>query len=576
MTPDEHIAFRKYEKELDAHHLKHPIWQLPRGEVTFAVLAFRDIYQFQLCLSGTVPETAGQFQMLKSLQDGVSQALRWLCPGNNPCDVSFTNDLATFETAAQYVHLAAGYVHIADYHKMYGRGQISVDVNQSEKSVRFVFKERVGPNDPFELFYDNTREAIYRCDSHATEISEVDSMKLVEGVSYKIDSGRLLVESISPEVIEYCRKFSEMRFRMEILPLKAEEDVVGFTIGDFRQFFTAVLTLSWCAFFLRVRLAQNGLSNRSLSTPTQIVTRTEFREMVCRYSTLLPSKVDLILARLSYENSKLQDIFLTPFLTNASIVAWSPALMLEARPERNLLKLMCRENDVLRMCAENLIGLREGRLCQLIGDFFSKQGYQYCKNKPVKASGDDSEIDVLIYKTTYPEDVILIEAKAVLAPDEINEVSHATEEIRKGQAQLKTIIGILEEMDLETKRKKFPFVDWNRVKRYWPLVVSGDAEPNETLSHDFAPAIPFDILLYRIGRRHSASPKRLWDACSTRPWISRELGTESELQYSDLKFGDVTYSIPIRFFNYTEEAPFIQKKRNPSGMLGSSRRKGAH
>ncbi|MCH7752407.1 MAG: hypothetical protein IH898_09675 [Planctomycetes bacterium] len=49
-----------------------------------------------------------------------------------------TDDSKIIEEAAEFCAFAGRYVDIADFHKMYGRGQVEIEVDENARKVRFV------------------------------------------------------------------------------------------------------------------------------------------------------------------------------------------------------------------------------------------------------------------------------------------------------------------------------------------------------------------------------------------------------------------------------------------------------
>ena len=102
---------------------------------------------------------------------------------------------------------------------------------------------------------------------------------------------------------------------------------------------------------------------------------------------------------------------------------------------------------------------------------------------------------MLAYNTRSPEELLLVEAKSILAADEINEVDAATTELVRAQGQLRRTIEILGRMPTHQKAGLFKFVRWENVTHYYGMVLTPDTHPNERYDHSEIPAISLDALL---------------------------------------------------------------------------------
>jgi len=98
----------------------------------------------------------------------------------------------------------------------------------------------------------------------------------------------------------------------------------------------------------------------------------------------------------------------------------------------------------MKKYADTLIGSREAAMLRDLGDLFSRRGRcNYKLTTKVKCGNREGAIDLLAYNPKFPDELLLVEAKANLGADEINEVDHATEEMRKGQRQVQNAASIL-------------------------------------------------------------------------------------------------------------------------------------
>jgi hypothetical protein len=203
-----------------------------------------------------------------------------------------------------------------------------------------------------------------------------------------------------------------------------------------------------------------------------------------------------------------------------------------------MLKLMSRTPD-LRNYAATLIGSQDTAAMRELGDLLSRRGRMQFKLHSEIEAGTRGEIDLLAYSTRYPSDILIVEGKALLGVDEINEVASATKEMQKGQRQLGKAISILSQMNTSAKERLFKFVNWNVEHVVKGVVVALDAEPNELYDHSEFPGISFESIKSRLRDNHFSSPVKFWNACRERRWLN------SVRKYDKIwlpyKVGNVTY-----------------------------------
>jgi hypothetical protein len=343
---------------------------------------------------------------------------------------------------------------------------------------------------------------------------------------------------------EKIKELFEWALPKEPLPLDDEEDLVGFTVGEFDTFFDALRRWSFCCTFGFLHSITARGKQQWECAPTQCIERSEFLESMRTLTNLPDATLEAIVQRLTYDRSaKWPDVYQQPLFCGGNTVTWSASVIQNSKHLRNTFKLMSRTKS-LQDHAATLIGSREGRMLRELGDLLSRRGKTaYKLTTPISLGGDKGEVDLLAYNWKFPDELLILEGKAVLGVDEINEVDAATMEMQGGQDQLATVKRILARMSDGDKATLFKFVNWTLVKNIYGVVVSSDAEPNDKYDHSEYPGISLQTIGARLRDNHFASPQKFWRACQERKWMNklREY-TES---YSPIKVGDVTYELPV-------------------------------
>ncbi len=549
MNTDDERVFREYERELDAHHTKLPLWAKARPEAIYAVLTIPDAVFVMLMISPIPPVmTAGFGQKLKSAEEGVTQALRWLTQDGCSAVVSVA-DHGLIQSAHEFTLYASDYVDIADFHMMYGRGLADVAVESAAKTVTFDSVGGPGQGDTL-AWHEQVRDQVGRgLDlALATNPADVDRVRHVLGnVNYDLVDGRIVLDRLPDDLVDQLGEAILSGRKLELVPLAAETDMLGFTVSDFWRFNAAVTAWSHAAFQRYVHCIHDGVPQHQCM-PTQLVPEDAFVDQISRLSGLGGKTVLTILERLAFEPGPKANILLTPFLRSDGQVAWSPAIIMKMRHERNLMKVMARGPKVMQDHAATVNGQRGRPLARLIGAEFNKRGYQYKLETQVAAGGDETDVDVLLWHSQKPAELLVVEAKILLAPDEINEVNDAAGVMLAAQEQVERVLRILEAMPIEERRRKFKFVRWEAVQRVVGIVVTSDAEPHSLIDPSNVPVISLGTLRRRMRARDFRSPTRLRQACIDRPWLEREI-EEGQAGHADVVVGAITYRLPVRLMH---------------------------
>jgi hypothetical protein len=452
-VPSTEELLRRYEAEiLDVHHRSLALWPRPRPVSLYAMLSAFDSWAPLVhgvhATEATRHITAVKF---KDVEEGLSHAMRWLYDGASSLNIEPTDDRDILAEAGEFLDHAADYATLAEHHVRYSQGLLTVEVNSAGKIVRF----KTRSDRSFDLALLGLVEGVEDSNRRsgrlrrASRSAVAETNMLIRGIGHHLDRGRLVIDDFDvlsrPEVKDYiqsCLSEAEMT-------IPAESDLSGFSLSQFRAFWLALVRWSFACFILALAFAERVLGGHF--TSTQVVARDDFEGKISLLSGLTPKIVSTIVDRLRYDGSSPKpDVFLMPLFCGDVSVAWSPLLIIRSRSERNLLKLMAR-TKALKSTADNLIGDRERSLLNGLGQLLARHGYAYKLMTRLSHGGNDGELDLLAYNAGTPEEVLLIEAKALLAADEIAETKAATDELIRAQGQLRRAEGILSRMPMQQK-----------------------------------------------------------------------------------------------------------------------------
>lgn len=204
-----------------------------------------------------------------------------------------------------------------------------------------------------------------------------------------------------------------------------------------------------------------------------------------------------------------------------------------------MLKLMARLRK-LKSTADNLIALQEHSVIADFSQLLNRHGFEFRKH--VELPQSIGEIDLMLYHSRRPEELLIVEAKGVLGPDEVNEVDANTRTQQEGQSQLRRVIDALQDYSPEEKDRLWKRPDWARVSKIYGVVLTPGSAPNATYDHREFPAVAMAAVRDRFRSRDFKSPSQFWKACVEKEWLSEFQAAETHFQ--TIQVGSVKYEIP--------------------------------
>ncbi len=535
---------RTYERTLDEYHKKFEIYTHPTDAKLYALMASYDLMQLPYLTSRSIVESPGAASRLKTLDDSLNYCLRWLFE-TGPESPMPTTSAALIDQAAQLLLFGADYADIADMHMMYGRDLVEVETNASDKSVKFRIKDEGTDTKEIHGFLQthDFQRKIAQQNVKVYSASFPDLFKEISQIDTSLQDGRISIidlESLNKPVFT---EFLANELRPELLPFDGSADMGGFSFGEYEQFWRAISNWSHCILCVFMLKMRNGLDQLEC-VPTQLLTDTSFSSGMVILSGLPVEVVAKITERLTYtQGNKKAEILLQPLIRLNGKILWSPWVVRKSRYDRNMLKLMARTPG-LKDKADDAIGARERAFLNLIGSFLSRRaGYQYKLTTDISDGDRHGEIDLVAYQTRVPTEILLVETKTLLAVDETNEISDATDKLIAAQEQILDALAILKSLPPLRRSNLFKFVDWTKVSNYYPIVMTPDCNPNTRYRDDVVPHISFASLSTYAKRRDLSKPSRLELFCRKKDWMKQRT-PEKDYRYKDVRVGDITYRLP--------------------------------
>ena len=194
--------------------------------------------------------------------------------------------------------------------------------------------------------------------------------------------------------------------------------------------------------------------------------------------------------------------------------------------------------------AATVIGSREKIMLREIGVTFARKGgYDFKLNKTLQHMDRKGELDLLAYNCKYPDQILLIEGKAVLAVDDLTEVIAASKELCRAQEQIRSTAELLKSMPIEQKQALYPFVQWDRVTSYYLMVATPETQPDsQQYDYEEVPLVTLETMKNQLNTKQLQSPRSFHEASKRREWLD-DLIPATEF-YETIEIGGVKYEIP--------------------------------
>jgi hypothetical protein len=485
----------------------------------------------------------GWVQLFKSLEEGFAQTMRWFAPRLTGVDPTPVADAILIHEAAALLLFAKDYFTLEWFHRKVGFGHWSIEAQRSPDRVRFLPRTddnaRKGVLSFDDRVHANTHQQ-HRRDSEVNLKSKIKAEEIYHRVPHRCVDGRIVIDDLSllssPEVLTAV----ETRNFGEIMQLPDDTNLGEFTIGQLDRYWACFVAWSICATKLYLHLI--GRQPQEKCMPTQVLPYTAFIAQMSQLTELKSEIVTAITAHFTFPTTaERPDIILQPLLRGPTTISWSCFIAQVSQHRRNALKILSRD-PAKRDLAASIIGSRERPLMRALGQRLEKAGW-VSKILTRLGSPSDPEIDLVGYHRLHPTEVLVVEGKAVLETDELQEIVNATNQMRHGQEQVLRAITFLRGMDPKTRTGLFPFVRWSKVSDFFPIVVTPNSEPGSDFDHSIVPALSIETLRLRLRARDWRNPRNLWKACFERPWLEGKM--PGGLYYRTLEICGIRYELPV-------------------------------
>ncbi len=537
-----HAFLREMETTvLDPFHTHLPAWSIDPDTLLLSLLTAFDGMAIVMRIVQPTLGSVGVWQYLHSRNEGLTISIRWLAGRLAQKTInSITGE--QLNLAGQFHSHATAYAQLELLHVGFGKGLFEVQADRSKRTIRFLRPslKRTGAHLHFADLVHHRQKGMLSNENDGSLRYIADTVATIEPV---LSRGRIHHTSILPYLSEAVLDASASVEQPDVVDLEPTSDLGGFSYSDFTCYWRVLLGWSNVAMRLYLRLFEEKVP-QSECMPTQVVSGRGFLDAMVTHTKLSAEIVQKITSFLTYDQRDIKgDVFLRPLFTMQNDYIWSPLVVSLSRQPRNVLKALCR-NRSTRNLGATLNGTREKRLLLRFGLHIQKNAkYAFKTNVQMYAGNECSELDLLAYRDSVPTQVLLVQAKCVIAADDMNEIESTTKEAEVGKQQVLLCERILRGMSVEQKREMFKFVRWELVDEYFGIVLMPDSEPSGNYAAETVPAISLITFEDRLRQRHLQSPQTIWNSCRSRKW-QQKLSSGSDA-YVPLVIGGVTYEMPI-------------------------------
>jgi hypothetical protein len=355
-------------------------------------------------------------------------------------------------------------------------------------------------------FAESVEVANRRVNTRREVIRSITLSEVFNRVSFHLEDGHVVLDDIAAlgdeRVLASHRGLSASR--CDFAPAT---DLMGFTVADLEAFWSAMRAYSHCCIHQYLATSAKGVAQEKCM-PTQVLSRVRFVSAMAGMTGLDVQTIENMVERFTYDSRSVHpDIFLQPLVCGPEYVAWSSHVVLLSIQPRNVLKLMAR-TAAHKNVADNAIAARERPFLVGLGKLLATRGHMQFKVMVRLPSPSPGEIDLLAYGTRFPREVLVVEGKAILEADDLNEVISATKDMVTGQKQVSRSIEVLKSLTDSQKRDLYPFVDWQAVSEFYGLVLTPETEPTGHYCQDVVPGAALSTMLTRLTSREWRSPAR--------------------------------------------------------------------
>ena len=525
------MNIREIERIIDSLHENHPFFSGTKEQSIYEVLSvFEDICS--LTMLGSVLNPCS-LQKITHYLDALNQALYWIENSNlssniQPLNRDISEDRYKYSTsllldyAYPYSVICSGYI-------SYSRKRLIANVENN--TITFDFPKGYNNsawNDILREVNQFSLDSIFKC-FNPLEISKAYTELQKE---IRIENGDI-VYNITSEVIDLFLNIAETQWNAtKTLPDSWKFD--EFTLDDYRKVWISLAALCYIHFFsdLKVQDPLDRLRNSIITMPLNSII-----EYVINICGVEKRTVELIIDYITFEPTKLNvDIMYQPIVVLSNdIVLLAPMLLINSRPERNLLSVVCSKSDFEH--SKEVNELEDLMVQELESVIPHSNALIITKHK--KLGGRLPDIDFALLDTTT-NTALMCELKWFIAADSTKEVYAREDDITHGCEQSNSIMTYAMINRKHFIKQVFDYDDGENVDLFCCVV----ARHNIRTQNNYIPVIDLDKIKKLF---LTQSVNSVFHTIRNHKY-EESIPEEASITYQVVKYGDFTFKIPAICF----------------------------
>ncbi len=430
------ISVEEWENRLDNQFKNNPLNHICYSQAVWSVLSVMEDKYLRFSQIDNLPEEQLRAHVDVNL-NALTHPLRTLYKKNKQAPQKVTKDVIDehYGWAMDWLDNAIMYSQFCSIHSLWHKKKISLHVDKQKLDTDG------WQNIPVEYeVYNRLREkeGIGRTKklNPAEILKELKPHVTVNEHRFKLNLNPKLVNKLN-------KRYSAVLHERYSLPPEWSSNC--FTFEQFKKIFTTIQAILYARFVVRSALAMNGLEGCGYSDAVWVVTMSELKNRLSRYTKIEPEIVRKILKYITFGEVGIRDpdVALQPVLDlKNGFYALPPFVFLNTNVERNLCVLL-NHIESERINYSKLTIQKEDILRDKLIRELKTLGYETTKGKL-----PDTDVDLAIIDRKN-KTCISFELKWFIEPAEIRENVQRSEGLQKGVSQAEIIMNKFKNNDTQ-------------------------------------------------------------------------------------------------------------------------------
>lgn len=469
---------REIEQVIDRAQEDKEIWKIDRELLLYnALVAFEDINRFGSMIEFFTGGNLGAF--ISNNCDAIDMLIRWIYMYSSSINKEFIPKILPdlyIEMGMLLKQDTISYRSICDSYILWSRGKASAKLYNDGKGVEFSYlQDNRNRIEIYDLMRSNNKKNSYI--NNGIEDFDIDLINKIEAIDIYIEDNKLkydIDEKIWGQIYKICKEIVDSNSELPEI-----WDFNGFTLGDYKKVWAALLSQSFIHY---IKCIKSGITGMAVEYCVVLKTKDELinfiQKLVSVEYEVIRNIINLITYSQEYYDKKI-DLIWSPIVpVKDDSIAISPSLIMYSNPERNIISLI---NKVKQSTYSRLSSSKEEiMVTEFINEVSKYPNIKVESNRPLPGNLPDVDI-VMFDKST--ETLLVCELKWLLETDSIQEVLERDKDIEKGKVQCGKIYNYITE-NIDDVLNRFYGKQQYNPKKIYSCVVTRNNIGTSKLSDD--------------------------------------------------------------------------------------------